>query len=234
MIDHAILLPNLDRQQVEASIQIALAYDVASVCIMPHYLGLCAERLQGSTVVPSSTVGFPHGAQLTATKMAEAKSLIQLGCIELDMVCNISAVLSGDWEVVEHEIKAIVQLAHDHARRVKVIFENCYLNDQQKIRLCQICNEAGADWVKTSTGFGSSGATISDLKLMLKHVSAPVQVKAAGGVKDLASLVEVRGLGVTRVGASRTVELLGEARKLLNLPAVQIAGAASPTQPSSY
>lgn len=221
MIDHAILLPNLTRQQVEASIQIAIAYDVASICIMPHYLELCVERLQGTTVIPSSTVGFPHGAQRTSTKLAEATQLINAGCVELDMVCNISAALSGDWELVDEEIKAITQLVHHHDRKIKVIFENCYLNDHQKIRLCAICDEAGVDWVKTSTGFGSGGATIPDLELMLKHVNAPVQVKAAGGIKDLSSLVQVRKMGVTRVGASRTAELLGEARKSLGLPPIE-------------
>lgn len=231
MIDHAILQPNLSKAQVEESIQLAIAHDVASICIMPHYLALCIERLQGTTVLPSSTVGFPHGAQTSFTKRKEAEELIQIGCQELDMVCNISAVLSSDWGLVEDEISSIVELAHSNDRQVKVIFENCYLSDEQKIQLCQICNRAQADWIKTSTGFGTSGATIPDLKLMLHHAASHVQVKAAGGIKDLAALLEVRKMGVTRVGASRTAELLGEARRSLGLDPILVN---SPSTNSQY
>jgi deoxyribose-phosphate aldolase len=148
------------------------------------------------------------------------------------MVTNISATLSGNWKLVESEIAAIVRLAHDAKRRVKVIFENCYLNTEQKIRLCKICCDAGADWVKTSTGYGTGGATMEDLQLMLDNVTAPVQVKAAGGIRDCDSLLKVWEMGVTRVGSSRTVEMLGEVRNRLGLPA--ISPIASAPAPSSY
>ena len=136
------------------------------------------------------------------------------------MVVNISQVLSGNWHFVRHDIAGVVDVAHAAGAKVKVIFENCYLRDEHKIRLCILCGELGADWVKTSTGYGSGGATIDDLKLMRQHSPAAVQVKAAGGVRDLDKLLEVRSLGVTRCGASRTAEILDECRRRLNLPPV--------------
>jgi deoxyribose-phosphate aldolase len=137
---------------------------------------------------------------------------------ELDMVVNISAVLSGDWEFVKRDIAAVIKPTHDAGQKVKVIFENAYLDDEQKIRLCQICGDLGADWVKTSTGYAATGATIEDLKLMRKHSPANVQVKAAGGVRDLDKLLEVRAIGVTRCGATRTTEMMDEACKRLGMP----------------
>ena len=145
------------------------------------------------------------------------------------MVVNISKVLSGDWDYVRTDIEVVTEAAHAAGQKVKVIFENCYLNDDQKIRLCEICSELNADWVKTSTGYGTGGATHEDLKLMRKHAAKHVQVKAAGGVRDLAGLLAVRELGVTRCGASRTKDILDEARKELGLPAIEATatGAAS-------
>jgi deoxyribose-phosphate aldolase len=220
MIDHSLLNPTFTNEQLEAGIQLAIAYDVGSVCIMPYYHKRCAELLAGTTVAPSSTVGFPHGGHATRTKLFEAELLIEEGCLELDMVTNISAVLSGNWKLVEQEIDTIVKMAHAANRRVKVIFENCYLNNEQKIRLCKICCASGADWVKTSTGYGTGGATMEDLQLMLDNVKAPVQVKAAGGIRDCDALIKVWSMGVTRVGSSRTSEMLGEARNRLGLPPI--------------
>ena len=219
MIDHSLLNPALTTADLEKGCQIALDYDVASVCIMPFCLKRCAEMLAGSTVRASTTIGFPHGGHTTAVKLAEARQALADGGQELDTVANISQVLSGHWDYVRTELKSIIGLAHDHGRKVKVIFENCYLNDEQKIRLCQICGELNADWVKTSTGYGTGGATIDDLKLMRKHAPAHVQVKAAGGVRDLDKLLEVRAIGVTRVGATRTVDMLTECKRRLGLPA---------------
>jgi len=173
------------------------------------------EILKGSPVKASTTIGFPHGGHTTAAKLAETKQALADGGEELDMVVNISRVLSGDWDYVRADIKAVVDAAHAAGQKVKVIFENCYLKDEQKIRLCQICGELGADWVKTSTGFGTSGATLEDLALMRKHSPASVQVKAAGGVRDLDMLLKVRELGVTRCGARSTKEILDEAKKRL-------------------
>jgi deoxyribose-phosphate aldolase len=227
MIDHSLLNPTFTNEQLEAGIQLAIAYDVGSVCIMPYYHKRCAELLAGTTVAPSSTVGFPHGGHSTRTKLFEAERLIEEGCLELDMVTNISAVLSGNWKLVEQEIDAIVKMAHIANRRVKVIFENCYLNTEQKIRLCKICCASQADWVKTSTGYGTGGATMEDLQLMLDNVKAPVQVKAAGGIRDCDALITVWSMGVTRVGSSRTSEMLGEVRNRLGLPPIGPIVAAS-------
>jgi deoxyribose-phosphate aldolase len=215
MIDHSLLNPSLSIEELEAGCQLALKYNVASVCIMPYYLKRCAEMLAGSTVAASTTIGFPHGGHTTGIKQAEAERALADGCRELDMVINISQTLSGNWDYVRDDIRAVVEPAHAAGQKVKVIFENCYLNDEQKIRLCGICSELNADWVKTSTGYGTGGATTEDLKLMVAHTPDRVQVKAAGGVRDMDRLLEVRALGVTRVGASRTQEMLDECRRRL-------------------
>lgn len=221
MIDHSLLNPTHDVAQLESGIQLALAYDVASVCIMPYYMKRCAELLSGSTVKASTTIGFPHGGHTTAIKRAEAERAIADGCEELDMVVNISKVLSGDWDYVRDDLAAVIEVAHAAGQKVKVIFENCYLNDQQKIRLCEICTQLDADWVKTSTGYGTGGATHEDLKLMRENSGPNVQVKAAGGIRTFDALLAVRELGVTRCGASRTSEILNEARQRLQLPPIE-------------
>ena len=220
MIDHSLLNPNLTAPQLEEGCELARRYDVASVCILPSYLARCAEILQGSGVKASTTVGFPHGGHTTAVKRAEAERALADGGEELDMVVNISKVLSGDWDHVRRDIAAVVEVAHAAGQKVKVIFENCYLEDEHKVRLCEICGELRADWVKTSTGYGTGGATLEDLRLMRKHSPEHVQVKAAGGVRDLDKLLEVRDLGVTRVGASRTRDILEACRRRLGLPAL--------------
>ena len=215
MIDHALLNPSLTTDELETGCQLAVSYDVASVCIMPYYMKRCAEILRGSFVNTSTTIGFPHGGHATAVKRAEAERAIADGCQELDMVVNISQVRSGDWGYVHDDIQAIVEVTHAAGQKIKVIFENCCLDMPQKIKLCEICSELQCDWVKTSTGFGSGGATIEDLKLMVEHTPDDVQVKAAGGVKDLDTLLDIRVLGVTRVGSSRTNELLDECKRRL-------------------
>jgi deoxyribose-phosphate aldolase len=220
MLDHSLLTPNLTTGELEAGCQLARAYDVASVCILPYYVRRCAEILRGSTVKASTTIGFPHGGHTTATKRAEALDALAAGAEELDMVVNISQVLSERWDPVTQDIRAVVEAAHAAGQKVKVIFENCYLQDTHKVRLCQICSELGADWVKTSTGYGSGGATLEDVRLMRRHAAAGVQVKAAGGVRELDKLLEYREAGVTRVGASRTREILDECRRRLGLPAL--------------
>ena len=215
MIDHSLLNPTLTVPDLEAGCQLAMEYDVASVCILPYYQKRCAEILKGSGVKASTTVGFPHGGHTTAIKLAEARQALADGCEELDMVVNISQVLSGNWNYVRQEIKGVVDLAHNAGQKVKVIFENAYLKDEHKIRLCQICGDVSADWVKTSTGYAPSGATMDDLKLMRKHAPSHVQVKAAGGIRDLDTLLAVRELGVSRCGASRTKAMLDETKRRL-------------------
>ena len=224
MIDHSLLNPTMTQEELESGIRVALAYDVASVCILPYYLKRCAELLAGSTVNAGTTIGFPHGCHTSEIKVAEAKRALADGGQELDMVVNISKVLSGDWDYVTADLKAVIDVTHDAGQKVKVIFENCYLEDDHKKRLCEICSELGADWVKTSTGYGTGGATHDDLRLMRKYAAPEVQVKAAGGVRTLDAQLEVKALGVTRVGASRTVSMMNETRKRLGLPSITVDG----------
>ena len=217
MIDHSLLPPALTEQELEAGCELAVEYGVASVCIMPYYLKRCAEILQGSGVAASTTIGFPHGGHTTALKRAEAERALEDGCQELDMVVNISRVMSGDWDYVQADIAAVIEPAHAAGQKVKVIFENCYLDEQQKLMLCKICTDLQADWVKTSTGFGTGGATVEDIKLMVENTPDTVQVKAAGGIRELDPLLEMRALGASRVGASRTQGILEECRQRLGM-----------------
>jgi len=227
MIDHSLLNPALKWADLEDGISLALAYDVATVCIMPYALKHCAERLGGSTVRPSTTIGFPHGGHTTKIKLEEARQALADGGEELDMVVNISKVVSGDWQYVRADIGAVVEETHAVGKKVKVIFENAYLNDDQKIRLCEICGDVRADWVKTSTGYASSGSIDTDLILMRKHSPSWVQVKAAGGIRDLDALLRVRALGVTRCGATRTASMMNEARLRLGLARIMVPAAAA-------
>lgn len=220
MIDHSLLNPTLTAEELEYGCRLAVHYDAASVCILPYYLRRCAELLRGSTVKASTTIGFPHGGHTTAVKLAEARQALADGGQELDMVVNLSAVRSGNWSYVRDDLRAVIETTHAAGQKVKVIFENCYLDDRQKIRLCEISSELHADWVKTSTGYGTGGATDADLILMRKHAAPEVQVKAAGGVRDLDALLRVRALGVTRSGATRTAAMLDDCRKRLGLAAL--------------
>ncbi|MBX7103646.1 MAG: deoxyribose-phosphate aldolase [Gemmataceae bacterium] len=224
MLDHSLLQPFLTAAELDAGCRLAVAYDTASVCIMPFHLKRCAELLAGSTVKPSTVIGFPHGGHVSSIKAAEARQAVIDGGVELDMVVNISKVLSGDWSYVRDDIAAVIDTAHAAGVKVKVIFENCYLKDEHKIRLCEICADLKADWVKTSTGYGTGGATLEDLALMRKHSPAHVQVKAAGGVRDVDTLIKVHQLGVTRCGTSKSKELLDDWRKRLNLEPIAFAG----------
>jgi len=220
MIDHSLLNPSLTTAELETGVALAIRYDVASVCILPFALARCAEVLAGTTVKASTTIGFPHGGHTTAVKLAEAKRALHDGGQELDAVVNISKARSGDWEYVRGELAALSDLTHAGGAKIKVIFENAYLDEDAKIRLCAICAEIGADWVKTSTGYAPTGATLADLELMRKYSPAHVQVKAAGGIRDLDSLLAVRAIGVSRVGATRTESMLEECRKRLGLEAI--------------
>ncbi len=220
MIDHSLLNPALTVPELEAGCQLALLYDVASVCILPYYAARCAQILEGSTVQPSTTIGFPHGGHTTVAKFAEVQRALKDGATELDMVINISQARTGNWDYVANEIRMLTRATHYYGAKIKVIFENACLDDNAKIRLCEICGEIGVDWVKTSTGYASSGATLFDLVLMRRHSPPSVQVKAAGGIRTLDALLEVRALGVSRVGATRTAEMLNDCRQRLGLPAL--------------
>ncbi len=232
MIDHSLLNPSLTDVALEEGCALAVRYNVASVCIVPYYLARCAELLSGTTVRTSTTIGFPHGGHTTAIKLAEVKQALKDGGQELDAVVNISKVLSGDWQYVRDELAALAEATHAGGEKIKVIFENAYLTDDAKIRLCDICAEIGADWVKTSTGYAPSGATLADLELMRKHSPASVQVKAAGGVRDLDALLAIRAIGVSRVGTSNTQSILEECRKRLGLEPISLATASG--APAGY
>src|SRR3954469_23658168 len=217
MIDHSLLKPTMTHDELDAGCRLAIEYDVASVCILPYYLPRAAELLHGTGVLPTTTIGFPHGGHSMRIKQLEAEQALSDGARELDMVVNISLVLSGEFDAVRTDILAVLQPTHARGQKLKVIFENCYLSDAQKIRLCEICGELGVDWVKTSTGFGSSGATLEDVRLMRRYSPAHVQVKAAGGVQDLDMLLKIREIGATRSGCSKTREVLDELRRRLAL-----------------
>ena len=232
MIDHSLLNPSLTTQELEEGCALAIRYSTASVCIMPYYLARCAELLAGTQVYASTTIGFPHGGHTTSVKLAEARQALKDGGQELDVVINIGKARSGDWQYVQNEIFDLTEIIHGEGARIKVIFENAYHDDASKIRLCQICGEIGVDWVKTSTGYAPSGATLPDLELMRKYSPPAVQIKAAGGIRDLDTLFAVRAIGVSRVGATRTEAMLEECRKRLGLE--PIAQSLSSETPSSY
>jgi deoxyribose-phosphate aldolase len=215
MIDHSLLQPTLTDDDLERGCRLAREYDVASVCIKPYAVRRAVELLAGTTVAVGTTIGFPHGGHVTEIKKTESRQAAEDGAKELDMVVNIGKVLSGDWKYVADDVRAVVESAHRDGAIVKVIFENCFLNDAQKEQLCKICGEVGADFVKTSTGYGDGGATDDDLRLMRRCSPPRVQVKAAGGVRTFDRLVAVRGLGVTRVGATATKVILDESKARL-------------------
>jgi deoxyribose-phosphate aldolase len=209
-IDHSLLQPTLTDDELAEGCRLAAHYGVASVCIKPYAVSLAAEILAGSGVLVGTTIGFPHGGHATEVKVFEAERAMGDGASELDMVVNLGRVLGGKWESVRDDIAAVVKTAHPRGAAVKVIFENCYLNDEQKARLCQICGEVNADFVKTSTGYGTGGATHADLALMRRHAPPHVKLKAAGGVRELDGAIAVVNLGCDRIGASRTAEILDE------------------------
>ncbi|MCI0683193.1 MAG: deoxyribose-phosphate aldolase [Gemmataceae bacterium] len=215
MIDHSLLQQTLTDAELEAGCRLARAYDVASVCIKPYFVARAAELLSGSTVAVGATIGFPHGGHVTSIKVAESVQAMKDGAVELDMVVNVGKVLSKDWRCVTDDIRAVVETAHAGTALVKVIFENCFLTDDLKQRLCEICGAVRADFVKTSTGYGATGATTEDLILMRRHSPPHVQVKAAGGVRTFDRLLEVRALGVSRVGATASQVILDECKSRL-------------------
>lgn len=213
MLDHSTLQPFLTDEDIRKGCELALRYDTASVCAQPCDMPLVASLLRGSDVKVCTVIGFPHGTHRTAIKVAEAKQALADGCTELDMVINIGKLLSGDEDYVRDEIRQIVQVAHEAGALVKVILETCYLTDAQKVTACHLSEEAGADFVKTSTGYGTKGCTIQDLQLMRRSVSERVQVKGSGGIRDLDTVLSARAVGATRCGVSATAAIMAEAEK---------------------
>ena len=211
-IDHSILNPAFTLEDLRNECAVAAKYHTASVCVRPCDVALAAGYLQGSGVKVGTVIGFPHGSHTTAIKVAEARQAMADGAVELDMVLNIGRLLSGDLDYVEQDIRAVVEVARQGDALVKVILENCYLSDEQKVQACRACERAGADFVKTSTGYGTGGATVEDLRLMRRSVSERVRVKAAGGVRTLEAFEAVCEAGADRVGATATSRIVDAAR----------------------
>ena len=223
MIDHSLLHPTLTDEAILAGCDLAKKYDVATVCVKPYVIQLVHEVLKGSTVKVCAVAGFPHGNSTIEIKIEEAEQAILSGASEIDVVVNIGKVLSEDWDYISQEIKGINQSVVSHNAILKVIFENDFLEDQHIVKLCEICSTHSVALVKTSTGYGFvkeangtysyQGATDYHLCLMRKHCSSLVQIKAAGGIRTLDDLLRVRGLGVTRIGATATENIIEEAIK---------------------
>lgn len=211
MLDHSTLQPFLTEDDIRRGCEIALKYDTASVCARPGDMKLVAQLLRGSDVKVCTVIGFPHGSHKTEIKLAEAQAAMDDGCVELDMVINIGRMIAGDEAYVRDEIRQIVDAAHARGAKVKVIIETCYLTDAQKKRACELSAEAGADWVKTSTGYGTAGCTLDDLRLMRAAVPGCVQVKGSGGIRDLDTVLAARQIGATRCGVSATEKIMEEA-----------------------
>ena len=214
VIDHSLLRPELTEADIKAGCELASRYHTATVCVKPCHVKLAKECLKDSDVMVSTVIGFPHGSNVTAIKVAEANQAMDEGAVELDMVLNIGELRSGRNDYVRDEIKAVCDKAHARNVKVKVILENAYLTDDQKVAACKLAEAAGADWVKTSTGFAPSGATLDDLRLMRKSVSDKVQVKAAGGVRTLPALLDVIDAGATRCGATATAAILDDFKRM--------------------
>lgn len=213
MLDHSTLQPYLTEEDIRKGCELALKYDCASVCARPCDVPILAEMLHGSDVKVCTVIGFPHGSHETAIKVAEARLALDEGCEELDMVLNIGRMIRGDYAYVQDEIRQIAEMAHARGAIVKVILETCYLTDEQKVKACQLSEEAGADFVKTSTGYGSKGCTIDDLKLMRASVSSTVHVKGSGGIRDLDTVLSARAVSASRCGVSATAKIMEEAEK---------------------
>lgn len=224
MIDHSILHPTFTDDDLVRECKVALMHHVASVCVKPYAVKLAVAVLKGSDVKVGCVIGFPHGNSSIDVKVFETEKACSDGATEIDMVINIGKALGGDWEYLEKEIKAITDVCHAKEVVVKVIFESDFITKtEDKIKLCEICTKVGADFVKTSTGYGFvkqtngdynyKGATLADLELMRNHSGPKVQVKAAGGVRTLDDLLAVRAAGATRSGATATASIINEAEK---------------------
>lgn len=209
-IDHSILKPDFSYADVEAGAELALKFNTASYCIRPMDVAVAAKALSGSTVNVCTVIGFPHGSSTSAVKAFETSDAIKNGAVEIDMVLNISALLSGDFDFVEADIRGVVDVAHASGASVKVIFETAFLSDELIVKACELAEAAGADYVKTSTGFASEGATLHNVQLMKATVGDRLKVKSSGGVRTLDQLIDYMDAGVTRSGCSATQQVLEE------------------------
>lgn len=208
MIDHSMLKPEMTDKEIEDGCKLADRYKVAAVSVRPGDVKLAKKVLKDSEVLIDTIIGFPHGTTTTLTKVTEAKEAIENGAAELDVVLNIGKLKSKDFKYVKQDLQAVAEIAKKNRVIIKVIFENCYLSEDEIIAACKICNEVGVDFIKTSTGFGSGGALDKDLKLMRKYAKPGIQLKAAGGVRSLERAIEVKMLGCTRFGCTVTAGIL--------------------------
>ena len=213
MIDHSLLNPKFTRQEVEAGCRLAAEYQCITVCVKPCDIKLAYDVLKGTGVLTTSVIGFPHGSNVTEIKVLETRKAIEEGCTEVDMVMNIGRFLSGDYNLVLDDIAAVCEETHKGKAILKVILENAYLSQEQIKKACEICTEAKADFTKTSTGYAQYGARIQDLKIMRANTPPSMQVKAAGGVRQLDDALAVRSVGVTRFGCTTTAIMIQEARE---------------------
>ncbi len=211
LIDHTLLKPTATQAQIEVLCQEAMKYDFASVCINPSHVKLAAQQLRQSAVKTCTVIGFPLGATTTAAKVFETKEAVELGAEEVDMVINIGALKAGNDALVEQDIAAVVKAAHQGGVLCKVIIETCFLSDEEKVRACKLAQKAGADFVKTSTGFGGGGATVEDVALMRQTVGPEMGVKASGGVRNFADAKAMVAAGATRLGVSAGIKIAQEA-----------------------
>lgn len=210
LIDHSLLKPTMTIAELEEGCHQAREWQVATVCLLPHFVARAAELLEGSGVATTTVVSFPHGSVSLRAKLREAEVALDDGARELDVVVNLSLIRSGRWDAVRDEVEGLTRCCHERKSKLKLIFETCFLDREEKVRLCRLASEAGVDWVKTSTGFGSSGATADDVRLMREHCPPSVQVKASGGIVSLDEALLFRQLGATRIGTSRTENILRE------------------------
>ncbi len=210
MIDHTLLKADATYQQIDTLCQEALEYQFASVCVQPVHVKRCAEKLQGSPVKVCTVIGFPLGANLTSVKAFETREAIASGATEIDMVVNIGAVKSNDLNYVQSDIAAVVEVCHQSGAICKVIIETCLLSDAEKVNVCRLAQTAGADFVKTSTGFSTGGATVEDVRLMRQTVRPAMGIKAAGGIRNLETVRAMIDAGANRIGASASVKIVQE------------------------
>ncbi len=207
-IDHTNLKPFASREDIRKLCEEAKEYGFYAVCVNPYRVRDAVEFLRGTKIKVASVVGFPLGATFTEAKIQETIMAVKNGAQEIDMVMNIGALKDGDYDYVRRDIEEVVRVAHYMGARVKVIIETCYLTDEEKVKACELAKEAGADFVKTSTGFGTGGATVEDVKLMRSVVGPDMGVKAAGGIRTYEQAVAMIEAGANRIGASRSVEIV--------------------------
>jgi deoxyribose-phosphate aldolase len=212
-MDHSLLQPQMNKDDIKEGCEMAIKYNCISVCVRPSDIEYAAELLKDTDVIVTTVIAFPHGTATTESKVFETEDAIARGADEIDMVINIGRVKSHDWDYVEKDIRAVAEAAHRGGCQLKVILENAYLTDDEKIKACEVCDKAGADFTKTSTGYAPSGCKLEDLKLMRAHTPARMQVKAAGGIRTLDDCLAIMGAGACRIGTRSTAKILAEAEE---------------------